>query len=387
MEVSYQKDGNRNIMIIRGLEIDEKDYKFQMIINNKIRRIIPISIESVNNQKELHYEITCANAVSGIFSGGGMSGNEVYGFIKELKALSDSLKEYLLDLGNIILDFEFIFFNRQSGKYEFCYIPDGKKDLHVSMREMFDRLLQLIDYNDKEAVLIAYGIQQVVVDEDFTVTDIVNCAMENIQKYEKQQEAAEEYFKEETDEKQHDEYNVNVKKTEKKNWLINIINSMKKRNTYLSEEELEQNNNVLNEQKAIYNRKEYMYQTETTDTEPDTTCLKAEEETETTLLKFHSIQYGISFKSLNQKNMICIIPDKNPFLIGKSASSCDFVIDSCVVSRKHLKVTKDLKECWVEDTNSTNGTFINDKKISPGVPEKIKKGDKIAIANIEFVVE
>ena len=34
MEVVNKKDGNKNFMIIKGIEIDENDYKFKMLKNN-----------------------------------------------------------------------------------------------------------------------------------------------------------------------------------------------------------------------------------------------------------------------------------------------------------------------------------------------------------------
>ena len=36
MEVVNKKDGNKNFMIIKGIEIDENDYKFKMLKNNNI---------------------------------------------------------------------------------------------------------------------------------------------------------------------------------------------------------------------------------------------------------------------------------------------------------------------------------------------------------------
>lgn len=387
MEVSYKKDGNQNIMIIKDTEIDENDYKIQMVINNRIPGIVPINIEIVNNRKEIHYEITSRVSMSNMFAGKKMAGKELYCFIKEVRALSDTLKEYLIDLGNIILDFEFIFFNRQTGKYEFCYIPYNEKRIHQNIRELFDKMLQYIDYNDKEAVLIGYGIQQITVHDDFTVMDIVNCAAGNIQEYKKQQEKTEETFSEEMCIDEEDFSRLNKEKIKKKGWLRTIIDVVKKKNIYLGEEQLEIKADNLREDKIKYQREANAHQKGEDSEERNTGYLDMENHGQTTVLNMKRLSHEIMLKSLNQETVFSIIPDKFPFVIGKSALKCDFLIDSSVVSRIHLRILQDEQGYFVEDMNSTNGTFLNGKKLRANMPERFNIGDKIMLANVEFIVE
>ena len=47
MEVVNKKDGNKNFMIIKGIEIDENDYKFKMLKNNNIENVIPIGLKRI----------------------------------------------------------------------------------------------------------------------------------------------------------------------------------------------------------------------------------------------------------------------------------------------------------------------------------------------------
>lgn len=385
MEVSYKKDGNKNIMIIKDAEIDENDYKIQMVINNKIPGIVPINIESVNNRQEIHYEITSRTSMSNMLSGKKMTGKEIYCFIKEIKILSETLEEYLLDLGNIILDFEFIFFNRQTGKHEFCYIFYGEKGIHQNIRELFDTMLQYIDYNDKEAVLIGYGIQQITIHDDFTVGDIVNCAAEKIQEYKKQQEK-EETVSEEMCAKEEEISGLNEENIKKKSWLRTLFDAMKKKNTYLSEEQLELKTGILSENEIKCYGEELLHQ-QREDGEINTGYLDIENDGQTMLLDKRTLSYGIILKSVNQEEPLTIIPDKFPFVIGKNTLKCDFIINSSVVSRIHLKILQDAEGYFVIDMDSTNGTFLNGKKLQANIPEKVNIGDKIMLANVEFIVE
>ena len=58
MEISYIKDGNRNTMIIKDIKIEKNDYKLQMVLNNHIEGLVQISVESINNETMLYYDIS-----------------------------------------------------------------------------------------------------------------------------------------------------------------------------------------------------------------------------------------------------------------------------------------------------------------------------------------
>jgi pSer/pThr/pTyr-binding forkhead associated (FHA) protein len=62
--------------------------------------------------------------------------------------------------------------------------------------------------------------------------------------------------------------------------------------------------------------------------------------------------------------------------IGRDPAN-DFVVDAIEVSRNHAKITYDQKAYSIDDLNSTNGTFVNGKRISK--PEKLKDGDLISL--------
>ena len=41
---------------------------------------------------------------------------------------------------------------------------------------------------------------------------------------------------------------------------------------------------------------------------------------------------------------------------------------------------------YVEDLNSTNGTYVNGQKLEPHKPKEINVGDQITVADIDFIV-
>jgi len=57
--------------------------------------------------------------------------------------------------------------------------------------------------------------------------------------------------------------------------------------------------------------------------------------------------------------------DKEVITIGRNAYN-DIQIDNLSVSKRHAKITHDKGGYCIEDLNSTNGTYLNEKKISKG---------------------
>jgi FHA domain len=54
------------------------------------------------------------------------------------------------------------------------------------------------------------------------------------------------------------------------------------------------------------------------------------------------------------------------------------------VSRKHAVIHQSGADITVEDLGSTNGTFINKKKIAPHAPETIKPGDELRLGKLSL---
>lgn len=72
--------------------------------------------------------------------------------------------------------------------------------------------------------------------------------------------------------------------------------------------------------------------------------------------------------------------DRGSLTIGRDEKS-DIHIDNPAVSSKHAKILTILDESFIEDLESTNGTYIDGKKISG---HALKNGDSIFIGEHEL---
>lgn len=383
MEISYKKDGNQNFMIIKEQIIDENDYKFQMVINNHIKGLVPLSVKSINNRQEIYYNTTSMVSVESMYAKKRMSGQEVCSLIKSIKKLSDTMKEYLLDINNILFDTAYVYIKKNEEQYAFCYCPQSKNNFQENLRTFFDRLLEYINHNDRKAVLIAYGIQQVTIGDSFTVQDLVDCAEKNIRKFEKEYGKSDDNKTKETLERKSGKIEVKYEKLQqensevRKNVFQKIVDIFKGKNKYKDEDEVWEEN----KQKEIAEKSDYA----------DVIAEEYDEETfeeeVTMLLTSSGAVKPITLKNLDEEVSIEVTPDKFPYVLGKSKKSSDFYLDSPVVSRVHLRISEDTAGYFVEDLNSTNGTFVNGIQLAPHEMKEINEGDRITIADMEFIVE
>jgi pSer/pThr/pTyr-binding forkhead associated (FHA) protein len=65
------------------------------------------------------------------------------------------------------------------------------------------------------------------------------------------------------------------------------------------------------------------------------------------------------------------------------AQAADFIVDVALVSRVHCRFTLDNTGLGVEDLGSTNGTWVNGRRIERA---PLLEGDKIKVGRLEFAV-
>ena len=67
------------------------------------------------------------------------------------------------------------------------------------------------------------------------------------------------------------------------------------------------------------------------------------------------------------------------------AARADFIVDAALVSRLHCRFTlDDLQRLDVQDLGSTNGTWVNGRKIDERAP--LLEGDRVKVGRVEFSV-
>jgi pSer/pThr/pTyr-binding forkhead associated (FHA) protein len=90
------------------------------------------------------------------------------------------------------------------------------------------------------------------------------------------------------------------------------------------------------------------------------------------------------------------IPAKDEVVIGREDPISDVFPDLDLtefggmdkgVSRKHAVIHRSGPNYTVEDMGSTNGTYINKKKLQPHTPQMIKPGDELRFGKLALMLQ
>lgn len=116
---------------------------------------------------------------------------------------------------------------------------------------------------------------------------------------------------------------------------------------------------------------------------------EAEEEVgATTLLWKGEAEYEphLTLISMNPRERNSVVLLKDSYVIGKLKSKADICLENEGISRIHAKIQKEGEEYYLYDMNSTNGTFLNGRRL--GVNEKVPLhvSDEVAFAKLEYYV-
>ena len=77
--------------------------------------------------------------------------------------------------------------------------------------------------------------------------------------------------------------------------------------------------------------------------------------------------------------------DKDSLIIGKKKEEVDAVLEDISVSRMHAGIYREEDGIYLEDLNSTNGTFKNGLRMEPYEKRRLEDGDEIRIGKKELV--
>jgi len=101
----------------------------------------------------------------------------------------------------------------------------------------------------------------------------------------------------------------------------------------------------------------------------------------------YSKDNGVYLKLVNRKDSLPFKVKEYYPLVGQitlgRGNDNQIILKDPYISKKHLKIVEDEGKFYLEDLNSSNGTYVNGERIMDVV--ELKNGDRIRVGQVEFL--
>lgn len=375
----YVRNLNRNYeRVLLDGQTDCKRYQYCILVRGGIKYLLPCMHKQIDDREYLYYDISSSQSVWQMFEKRTVSKEWMKDFLWSIQRLRQELNRFLLDDRNVIWNPTHIFQDLEKNDFCYMYLPyygqqgENKEEFGVVLEFLVDK----IDYEDEELVSfvyhayeqfqsVGYGYLDKQLFEDFNkmcVQKLKNAAQGAEKEVLKDsgEIAIEDKVKEEKEEKE-----------EKRGFFAKLSRTCRRNDTKdLYREELRQ---IVNGYAVC---EEFAYGESKT--------------SEKTMEEFGKTIYIEEVVETNhglytEKGEMLLRFDKFPYVLGKRKEDVDYVLGDYSASRVHARFLEEKDGIYLEDLNSTNGTFKNGLRMQPYEKRKLEKNDEIRFGKSTFV--
>jgi hypothetical protein len=435
MQITYRREIKHNYMIIDPEEMEWEGYESRMLQNNSVEGVLPLQIRQTQDGIRFYYDITSRQPLLRLLEAQKWRAEQIRRLLIGIFGVLERMENYLLRDSRILLDPEYIYVDPENTRIWLCIVPGLMRDFPEDFGRLLEKILEYVDHQDKESVVLAYGIYQETRKTNYGIDDIMCLVREDPQsknlvdertKPELRQEPEEEpevvlsnpdpypescvpvrLMRNEirkgktTHEKNGNEYGKKKKAYDKKQrsaeqksgliatvcqWIQSLRHKKNQEEMMIQvpwemmfqEEEEPQESNPLKTREevstAANERNRYSPDRET-----------QEEWHGTTLLTDLSCQEC-------DRRLCAVDADEDdiriayyPFVIGKQESLVDYCLNRDTVSRLHVRFDRDDGRYYITDLNSSNGTMLRGNMMENNEKLEIFIGDEVLIAQYRYV--
>lgn len=376
MEVKYKRDLNRNFMVLKAPE--KADYQLKMICDNEMKGFLKAHTKLFNGEINIYYDITSKQPLSRLYANKELGMEDIKSVLFSIQAAFDEAKKYLLDCNGICLNPDFCYLNPENKKVEWLFYP--VEDNSIQYTELAEFFIEKVNHNDAEAVDAVYGFFRKIKDESFVIGDYTALLAEN--------KAEHIRYEDEITVPQviavptRQEIPLQKEENEKDNWKYFLMSKLQLFVHNLSERfpagrNKEKSLEPVSPPVSIY---QSSYEWESYEGE------NISQTGETMVIEVNPSNPKRVLRSLDKGSVTSISLDL-PCVIGKMAENADVILKDKSISRIHAKIFSVEEEVYLQDLNSTNGTYLNDVPLESNEMMKLSVGDEIAFGTLRFRYE
>ncbi|MCR5847890.1 MAG: DUF6382 domain-containing protein [Lachnospiraceae bacterium] len=360
MKAEYKRDLNRNYLVMP----DHSDgYQTEMLVRNESDGFIPIKKVNWDGETLLYYDITGKQSLSKGFAKRKIDYNEMSDILYSISNLVKECKRLFLDISGIVLTPDHIYRDLSTERLLWIFYP-YERDSH-EMMELAEFLLEHIDNGNSAVVKTAYELYRRAKEGSIEAENL---------------------------------YEILHNDEEEKNLPDVISDDSYKEKEFKSLKTEPEGNRYRNKVELVVDRLFELMKKKVGDYRPPENEFYdyTEESREEAYFEECTSDYDktvlIPVPDGNQRRLISRdskIPDADleifPCVLGSKRECVDILLTDSSVSRMHAQIDEAQGKLFIFDLNSSNGTYVNGKKIVSEEKEIIA-GDEIRIGNVRFVL-
>ncbi len=434
MKAVYRREMKHNYLIMEPEETGYDSYEIHMMAENRIGGLLKFHVKQVDNRKFYYYEITSKQPLNRVLEYHSLGREELKKLIEDIGRTLERLEAYLLKERQILLEPEYIYVEPEQFTVSLCLVPGRQVGFPEEMTELLRYLLGKVNHQDKECVVMAYGLYQESLKENYGMKDLLEIAGKNCSSEKGSDESIllpERDNKPEENHNSHLSYSFNDNEEieernyffdVKKNGVVYIIpilamfgiatalllvfgmEGIRKfwygvpitggfsafaviavwRKESMQPKEMLVKKEEGGRQPAESYDWQLTFEEEIKENAPKHETGN-EEVFQTVLLNDTTADKNIRYLRAVGTDVEDIAITYVPYLIGKQEGMVDCVLIGEAISRIHARIDREGEEYRISDLNSTNGTSVNGRVLETNETVSLKKGDEVFIANFPFI--
>lgn len=419
-------------------EGDEEDFALRMMTENVAADFLPVELRRLDGQTYLYYNISGMQNMEILYGETPIDRKTFHTFMWQLHETIGDSRELFLPGDGFCLEPAHLFWELGTGRWKFLYVPgqDMRKseEARGERENLAEFLVMHVDYEDKELADTVYRFYEEVcagINFPWGEPAFSRYALkEESQKIPEQKKGREqetwesgeweitnigegEREKTEPAEEEREDGTVHNHENAKGQTILSILLCAAAAITFTSGRIMPEMRKyalaaslllaaillatLLNQRRQRAGCKKETYGAESvTEEQPEDSFYKmaaGEEEYEemsaaagerTVYMEIQNRQekklYGVG-KYRRQK----ISLEQMPCLVGKDKTLANHVITDSTVSRMHAKFSMEGETVWMQDLNSTNGTYHNGMRLAPNEKVALEPEDEVAFGQMQFV--
>ena len=173
MEVHYKREMKHNYLIVEPDEGNKPGYEARMLLNNAVEGLLRFHIKYMDERQSYYYDITSMQPLGRILQNRFIDRGEICQLLIQLHVALRRMEEYLLSEDGLLLDPDYIYVEPEGFRTGLCLVPGMAGNFPDRLSRLLQYLMKKVDHRDKECVVLAYGLYQESLKENFSVEDLM----------------------------------------------------------------------------------------------------------------------------------------------------------------------------------------------------------------------